>query len=580
MDNIEIANILKQIADILEIKGDSQYRSGAYRKAAQSIEVLPTDIKEIYSQGKLEKIPGVGKSIASHIKELIEKGKSKDFEDLKKEIPIEITELLKIEGLGAKKVKFLFDKFNVKTIPQLEKLLKTHKLASCPGWGKKSEENILKSLKFYKEHNQRFLLGEVNSLALAILDKLKTQKYITKCEICGSFRRKKETIGDLDFLATSKSPKKAIDFFSQMKEVNRIIAKGKTKLNVVLKGELEADLRVVSPESFGAALHYFTGSKSHNIAIRKIAKEKGLKINEYGVFKRKGKQLKKIAGQSEEEIFSLLGLSYVPPELRENRGEIEAAQKDQLPSLIKLKDIKGDLHMHTLWSDGNNSIREMAEASKKKGYKYIAITDHCSNLGVTHGLDSKRVIEQIKEIKQINSKIKDIHILSGIEVDIKKDGSLVLASKILEKLDFVIASIHSSFHLTKREMTERLIKAIKNPYVNVIGHPRGRIINKREAYDFDMEAILKEAKKRKVALEINAFWNRLDLDDISARQAKDIGTKLVISTDAHDVSHLSMMTYGLNQARRGWLEKKDVLNTFNLKDLQSFLSKKGTVSRS
>jgi len=573
MDNIEVSKILEETADILEIKGENQFRVGAYRKASQVIGTLSKDINEIYRQNKLEEIPGIGKNIASHIKELLENGKCREFESLKKQVPSSLIELLKIEGLGPKKVKFLFEKFNVKSVSQLEKLLKSHYLENIPNWGEKSVENILKSLKLYKKYKKRFILGEIYPLAQDILFKLKKQKYIDQAEICGSIRRMKETIGDLDFLVASKKPGKAIDFFCRMNEVGRIIAKGETKVNVVLKRNIDADLRVVNPQSFGAALCYFTGSKAHNIVLRRLAMKKGLKINEYGVFKKNDKNLIKKAGEKEEDIYRLLGLSYIPPELRENRGEIEVAQKNQLPTLIKSSEIKGDLHLHTNWSDGDNSIEEIVEACRSKGYKYIAITDHASNIGVANGLSPERVLKQIKEIRRLDKKFKNIKILAGIEVDIQKDGSLVLPNSVLEKLDFVIASIHSSFHLSREEMTKRLLKAMENPYINVIGHLTGRLINKREPYNLDLGAIFKQAQKNKIALEINAFFNRLDLNDINARQAKDMGVKIVISTDAHNISHLSMMDYGISQARRAWLGRKDVLNTQNLNAFLASISR-------
>jgi DNA polymerase (family 10) len=571
MDNIEISKILNEVADILEIKGEDQFRIGAYRRAAQVIEALPKDINEIYQEGKLEEIPGVGKSLAQHIKDLIEKGKCQDFENLKKKIPSGLIELMKIEGLGPKRVKFLYDKFHVSSISSLKKLIGSHRLLKERGWGKKSEQNILRGIQLYEKFSQRFLLGEVYFLTKNILKKLKNCPEVEQAEICGSLRRMKETIGDLDFLATAKNPKKVIDYFCQLPEIKEVRAKGSTKANVLLKHGPEADLRVVKPESFGAALHYFTGSKSHNIAIRRIGMERGLRINEYGIYKYRGKKLIRIGGKTEEEIFKAVGLPWIPPEIRENLGEIEAAQQNKLPKLIEEGDIRGDLHIHSYWSDGANSILEIAQASKKRGYQYIAITDHTPTIGITNGLTPARVLKQIQEIKAVNKKLRGIKVLSGIEVDIRKDGSLDLPDKILEKLDIVVASIHTAFRLPKNEMTKRLIRAMQNKNIDIIAHPTGRKINEREPFDLDLEAVMQEARRTNTILEINSFWNRLDLNDINSRLAKERGVKVVISTDAHNILELENIRFGVATAKRGWLEKNDIVNTLPLNQLLKVL---------
>ncbi|MGC9048811.1 MAG: DNA polymerase/3'-5' exonuclease PolX [Patescibacteria group bacterium] len=571
MDNIEIAQIFNQVADILEIRGANQFRVGAYRRAAQVIEALPKDINEIYRENKLEEMPGVGESIASHIKELIKTGKCKEFENLKKKVPAGLIELMRIEGLGPKRVKFLYKKFGIKNIQQLEKLLVSHRLLKEKGWGEKSEQNILRGIELYHRFSKRFLLGKIYFLAQGIVDKLKKCPEINQVELCGSIRRMKETIGDLDILATARNPKKAIDFFCQLPEIQEVRAKGPTKVNVLLRRGPEADLRVVKPESFGAALHYFTGSKSHNIAIRRIGVEKGLRINEYGVYKKIDGKLKLIGGRIEEEVFKAVDLPWIPPEIRENTGEIEAAFKNQLPKLITLKDIQGDLHSHSNWSDGAQSILEMAEAAKNLGYKYIAITDHTPTVGITHGLTAERVLKQIKEIQSLNKKLRGIRVLAGIEVDIRKDGSLDLPDKILEKLDIVVASVHTAFRQSREEMTKRIIKAIRNPNVDIIGHPTGRLINEREPYELDLEAIMTEAKRTGTILELNSFWNRLDLSDVNCRLAKERGVKIAISTDAHNAAELEIIKFGVATARRGWLEKKDAVNTLPLDKLLKLL---------
>jgi len=579
MHKVEIADILAQIADLMEISGKNQFKVIAYRRAAETIRALSKNILEIYKQNKLEEIPGVGESIAEDIKELIGTGKSKRLENLKKKTPITLSRLMEIEGLGPKRVAWLYRKFKITTISQLEKLIKSRKLENYPNWGKKSEQNILYGIKLYKRFSQRFALGKIYPLAQELVKKLKESKLIQQVEICGSLRRAKETIGDLDILATSRAPKKAIDFLVNLPLVEKIEAQGSTKARILMKRGPEVDFRVVRPISYGAAVYYFTGSKAHNIHIRTIGVAKGLKINEYGVFqvksqKSKVKSLIRIGGRKEKDVFKAIGLPWIPPELREDEGEIEAGYKNNLPNLINQKDIQGDLHMHTTWSDGKNTILEMAKAAQKMGYKYIAITDHASRIGITNGLDASRVLKQVAAIKKINKKFKNFRILAGIEVDINKDGSLYLPDKILAKLDLVIAAVHSAFHLKKEAMTKRIIKAINNPYVNIIAHPTGRLINKRESYELDLLEVIKEAHRTKTALEINAFWTRLDLNAHQARLAINNKVKLAISTDSHSADHLNYMFFGLKTARRGWVEKKDVLNTLSFNKLLEFLAKR------
>ena len=594
MDNLEIAKILDQIADLMDIKGENKFKIGAYRKAARAIEELSENINEIYLKDKLKEIPGVGESIEKDIKELIKKRTCQRLKNLKEKIPVKLSELMKIEGLGPKKVAFLYKKFKITTIPQLEKLIGSLKLRKLFGWGEKSEQNILEGIKLYKRFKERFPLGQIYPYAISLKEKLKKSPFVLQIEICGSFRRRKETIGDLDILVTSKNPKKIIDFFVNLPEIQKVNAKGTTKVNVLLKHGPETDLRVVKPESFGAALHYFTGSKTHNIQIRKMGMERGLRINEYGVFKIKNqkstlrqssglilnkaeaskiKNLLRIGGREEEDVFKAVGLPWIPPEIRENEGEIEAAQKNNLPKLIKEKDIKGDLHIHSDWSDGENSLLEIAKACQKRGYQYIAITDHSSPLGITNSLSPSRILKQIKTIKEINKKLRNFYILSGIEVDINKDGSIFLPDKILEKFDLVVAGVHSSFRLPKEQITKRVIRAMQNLNIDILAHPTGQLINEREPYLIDFEAVIKEAQKTKTILEINAFWSRLDLNALNARKAKENGVKLAISTDSHSLNHLDFITFGVDTARRGWIEKKDVVNTLSLNELLKFLKR-------
>jgi DNA polymerase (family 10) len=564
MDNIEIAKLFNEIADILEIKNADHFRITAYRRAAQVIESLTQDIKDIYQAGHLENIPGVGKNLAKHISDLITKGKSAELTRVRSSIPAGLLELLNINNLGPKKVKFLSKKFNIKSLAGLKKLLASHKLSLQKGWGIKSEQNISEGIRLYQKFSERVPLGEVDGLVNKILTELRHYPKIDRAEICGSFRRSRETVGDLDFLVTAKNPDEAIKFFCSLPGISKVLSKGPTKVNVLLKRGLEADLRVVKPESFGAALYYFTGSKAHNIATRKMGIARGLKINEYGVYKKVNGKFKKIGGHEEMDIFRAIDLPWIPPEMRENLGEIEAAQKGTLPKLITQEDIRGDLHIHSTWSDGRESILTMAQAARQLGYEYMAITDHTVTVGVVHGLRAQEVLRQLKEIEKIKQKVKGIRILSGSEVDIRKDGSLDLPDSILSKLDVVLASVHASFKMSKTEMTKRLLKAIQNPYVHIIGHPSTREINHREPIEIDWDVILRAAQKSKTALEINASWKRLDLNDVQARMAKNFGVKLVISTDSHNTAELNNMKLGITTARRGWIEAKDVLNSLSL----------------
>lgn len=572
LDNIRIAKMLDNMSDILEVIDGNRFRIAANRRAARAIDNLDKDIIKIYKKDNLQSIPGVGKGIEKHIKEIIKTGKSKELNRLRKKIPKGVTNLMNIQGIGPQKAKLFYDKFNVKTIKGLKKLVKSHKLRKLKGWGEKSEKNILKSIKLYKKFQKRFILGAFYDMAISIKDKLKKSDLIEKVEICGSFRRGKETIGDLDFLITSNQPKKAIKFFTSMKEIDRVLLSGDTKARVVIKEGPQADLRVVDPKSFGAAMHYFTGSKDHNIHIRKLGMKKNLKINEYGIFKKSNN--KRIGGKNETQVFKSIGLPYIPPEIREDKGEVEMAQKNKLPTLIKDQDIKGDLQMHSNWSDGNKTILEMAKACKKMGYKYLAITDHATPMGMINGLNKNNVNNYLKDIKKANKKIKGIKIFTGCEVDILENGDLFLPDKILQKFDIVLGAIHSGFKKEKTEQTQRLAKAMKNKHIDIIAHPTGRIINKREPINLNMEKIIKIAKKENVVLEINASWQRLDLKASYAKLAKENKVKLAISTDAHSPNSLKFMKFGVLTAKRGWIEKKDVINTKSLKSFEKFINKK------
>jgi len=577
MKNQEIAEIFHEIAIYLEMK-EVAFKPRAYERAAQSIEALEEDISDIYKRGGLkaiEDISSVGAGIGKRIEEYLKTGRIKDYEKLKKQIPVDIQTLGAIEGIGPKLIKLFYQKLKIKNLKDLEKAAKAGKLAKLPRSGIKLQEKILKGIKFYKRSHQRFLLGVALPLAEEIEARLKKAPAVIKTAVAGSARRRQETIGDLDFLVAcpERSRGAIMNFFASMPEVIHVFAKGPTKTMVQLKNGVAADLRVVGENSFGSALQYFTGSKDHNIKLRTIAIKKGYKLNEYGLFR----AAKQIAGKDEKEIYEKLGLKWVAPELRTNSGEIEAAQKNKLPKLVELKDVRGDLQVHSNWTDGSNSIEEMAGAAKKLGYEYIAITDHTKDLAMTGGSDEKKLLKQIAEIDKLNYKLKaksyKLHILKGAEVNIRKDGTLDIKDDVLEKLDVVGAAVHSLFHLPKYEQTQRIIKVMKNPNVDIIFHLTGRLLQERPGIELDIDAILEAAKSTATILEINAFPNRLDLNDDNSRHAKNLGIKLSIGTDAHASHELAYMNYGVSQARRGWCEKKDIINTLSLKEMLKFLKK-------
>ncbi len=568
MVNQQIAQKFYKTADLLEILGENPFRVRAYRNAARTIESLGRDLAEMVAQGEdLTKLPGIGKDLAQKIKEIIETGSFDKLRELEKKLPPGLIELLKVEGLGPKRIKILYENLGITTLEELRDAAAQEKISALPGFGKKLEQTILKGVVLAKKEGRRFKWAYAESFAIELVRFLKKAKGLNKIEVAGSFRRKKETVGDLDILVTAPRPEKIIDRFVTFPDIKTIISKGQTRSTVILSSDIQVDLRAVEEESYGSALHYFTGSKAHNIAIRALALKAGLKINEYGVFKGDDR----IAGRDENDIFNAVGLPYIEPELRENRGEIEAAMEGRLPSLITIDDIKGDLHCHTTWSDGQYSIEEMALAAKDLGYSYIAITDHSRRLAMIKGLDEKRLAEQKKEIDKVRAKINDIHILHGIEVDILEDGSLDLSNDALGMLDIVIAAIHSKFKLSKEKQTIRLLRAMDNPNVNIIAHPTGRLIGEREGYDLDIERIMEHAKARGCVLELNAQPSRLDLNDVHLKLAKEMGVKISIATDSHNRDNLLFMRFGINQARRGWIERHDVINCLPFRDLMTFL---------
>ncbi|NPA51843.1 MAG: DNA polymerase/3'-5' exonuclease PolX [Aquificae bacterium] len=572
--NKEIADTFRKMASIYEFL-DEKFRAVAYQRAANIIEDLPDDIRHYLESGQLSKIRGIGKSTASKIEEYLKTGKISRYEELKKIIPEDFIELVDLPGIGPKTLKKVHDELGISTKEELIKALKDGRIQSLSGFGAKKVENMLKALQMYEISKRRIVLWEALQLAKYIVNKLKKLKEVKKIEVAGSLRRRKETIGDIDLLIASddKDRTKIMDYFANLEEVKEILGKGEKKTSVImnLEGkERQVDLRVFKEEEWGAALQYFTGSKQHNVHIREIAKDKGLKINEYGVFDIKTG--KKIAGRTEEEVYNTIGMDWIPPEMREDRGEIELALEHRLPKLVELKDIKGDLHIHSVWTDGAYSIEEIVNHVKKHyKYEYIAITDHSKAVRVAHGLDEEKLLQEIEQIEKLNKMLGFDFVKKGIEVDILYDGSLDLSDEVLSKLDWVIASIHSYLN---QDNTERIVKAMENPYVTVIGHPTGRIIGQREPYPLDMDIIMKVARETGTALEVNAQPFRMDLNDIWIKRAVDENVMLVINSDSHNLRQFAYMEIGVSQARRGWATKENILNTKSWEEVQKFVNAK------
>jgi len=572
MRNQEIAKIFYGIASYLETESVA-FKPYAYEKAAINLETLEEDVEEIYKKGglkALKSLPGVGKSIAGKIEEYLKTNKIKYYEQLKKKMPFNLEEIIAVEGMGPQKAKVLYQKLGIKNIKDLEKAAKAGKIARLFGFGEKTEKNIIEGIAFLKRSKGRFLLGEILPKAKEVYEELKSLKEVEGIDYCGSLRRMKETIGDVDFLVVSRKPQIVMDFFVSLPGVIKIWGKGNTKASVRMREGFDMDIRVVPKRSYGSAIQYFTGSKEHNIVTRKIAIDKGLKLSEYGLFRGS----KMIGGENEKEIYKKLGMEWMPPELRENQGEIEAALRHELPEIVSYKDIKGDLHCHSDWDGGSNSIKEMAEAAQKMGYEYIGIADHTKFLRIEHGLDEKQLVQQRKEIDKLNKKFQvssfKFQVLQGCEANILFDGSIDIKDEALKKLDFVIAGVHSSFKMEKTKMTERIIRAMKNPHVDIISHPTGRLLKRRDEYQIDFDKILKVAKGTGTILEINSYPERLDLNDQNIRRAKTAGVKMVINTDSHRKDQLRFIEFGVSQARRGWAEKEDIINTQPLDKLLKF----------
>ncbi|HEX8817674.1 MAG TPA: DNA polymerase/3'-5' exonuclease PolX [Terriglobales bacterium] len=566
MDNKAIAGILYETADLLEIDGQDSFRIRSYRNAAEAIEAQPQQISDLISEPKqVLAIHGIGKGMLANLQEMFKDGRLSLHAELLQKYHPSMLDLLKVQGLGPKTIALIWSAYKVCDVEGVEKLAREGKIRELPRMGEKQEQKLLKALEDYKRIGGRFLLDAAEIQAEKIAEHLRTFPGVEKVTPAGSLRRGRETVGDLDILVTGRAccddaeREKLIEHLIKVPALMEVIARGENKVSFRLRGGMQVDVRFLAPESFGAAMQYFTGSKAHNVALRQRALKMGYTLSEYSLARLEDEKV--VAAKTEEDIYGKLKLAYIPPELRENTGEIDAAAGDALPELISVADLQGDVHMHTLETDGRNTIEEMAEAARARGYKYMAITDHSKNLAMANGLDDKRAVEHIKRIRAANDAIDGIRIFAGIEVDILADGSLDLSDSVLEQMDLVIASVHSHFNQTAEEMTARLLKAIENPNTSIIGHPTGRLLLRRDAYPYDMDTVLKAAAQKKVAMELNAYPDRLDLNDRHLRLAKQYGVKIVINTDSHHTSHMEKIRFGVLQARRAWLTKDDVLNT-------------------
>lgn len=565
--NSDVVEIFNEVADLLDIEGANQYRVRAYRNAARTISTLAADVVEMVNEGQdLTGLEGIGEDLAGKIEEIVKTGGLAQLEEIRQRTPPELAEMLRIPSLGPKRVKKVHEELDVTTVEGLREAAEEGEIQALEGLGEKTQQRILEGLEQLEEE-ERTLLSVAEEFVSPLVDHLKDTQGVEQVAVAGSYRRRKETVGDLDILATGEEGEKIIERFAEYEDVADVVSQGETRSTVILRRGLQVDLRVVARQSYGAALLYFTGSKAHNIALRNRALDRGWKVNEYGVFEEE----ERIAGGSESEIYELLDLDYVEPELRENRGEIEAAYQGKLPRLVTLDDLRGDLQSHTTSSDGHDSLGDMAAAAQERGYEYLAITDHSQYVGVTQGLDADELAEQVDEIDRLNDQFDGFRLLKSIEVDILEDGSLDLPDEALKKLDLVICSVHSRFNLSRDKQTERIIRAMDNPHVNILAHPTGRRLGERQGYEVDMERLLDAALERGCYLEVNAQPDRLDLDDVHCKMAKERGLKLAISTDAHRASELDSMRFGVGQARRGWLERDDVLNTRRWQDLRQLL---------
>ena len=568
--NIDIANIFDEIADFLEIENENPFRIRAYRHAARTVRGLGSELKDMSAAGEdLTELPGIGKELAAKIHEILETGTAKALTKLQQRIPPSVTEILKLPNLGPKRVRILYHDLKITNLQELAKAARQGRIRTLEGFGEKIEKAVLDAVEARAQEEKRFKIDEASRYVDSLMDYLRKVPGVKDVVAAGSYRRARETVGDLDILITARKTSPLMERFVEYDEVAEVLAKGTTRSSVVLRCGLQVDVRRVEQASFGAALQYFTGSKDHNIAIRRLGQQRGLKINEYGVFRFE----KRVAGRTEESVYQALDLPLIPPELRENRGEIEAARDRCLPDLIEFKDLKGDLHMHTRMSDGRNSLKEMALAAQQRGFKYIAVTEHSDRLKVAGGLDAPRLMQQIDEVDRLNDTLKGVTILKGIEVEILADGSLDLEDRVLARLDLVIGTVHSNFGLPLEKQTERILRAMDHRYFSMLAHPTGRLLNEREPYQVDIPRIIHKASDRGCFLELNSNPRRLDLYDIYCQMAKEQGVAVSINSDAHSINDFNYLAFGVAQARRGWLEKDDVLNTRSLTQLRKLLKR-------
>jgi DNA polymerase (family X) len=568
--NADIAAVFDEIADLLEIEGANPFRIRAYRNAALTLRDLPREVAAMIDRGEdLTELPGIGEDLAAKIKEIVETGTAAMLEEHRKTVPATLTELLRIPGIGPKRVKALYHDLGIRTLDQLKKAAQDRRVRALQGFGEKTERHILDQLKASQSEEKRFKLAIATQYAEALIAYLKESPGVKQVVAAGSYRRAKETIGDLDILVTASPGSPVMDRFVSYPEVEEVLAHGATKASLRLACKLQVDVRVVPEDSYGAALQYFTGSKAHNVVLRQLAQQQGLKINEYGAFKGD----RTVAGATEESVYAAVGLPWIPPELRENRGEFDAARAGRLPALVKVADLKGDLHAHTKATDGRNSIKEMAAAARACGLEYVAITDHSRRLTMAKGLDPKRLFEQLEEIDRLNATSIGITLLKGIEVDILEDGRLDLPDEDLSRLDLVVGAVHSQFGLSRQKQTERILRAMDRLYFTILAHPSGRLIDERAPYDVDMQRLIRHARERGCFLEVNAHPIRLDLTDTDCQMAKEEGVMVSINSDAHSVLDFGNLRYGVGQARRGWVEKKDVLNARSLHALRPLLKR-------
>jgi DNA polymerase (family 10) len=586
MENVEVARVLNDYADLLDIQGENPFRVRSYRTAAQTIAGLSQPVAQLTEAGEdLRKLPGVGSSMAEHIKEILDTGTLAGLEEIRRALPPTLTELMQLEHLGPKKARRLYDELGITSITELAAAINTGEVEALPGFGKKSAVNLRRALEEFERRTKRFLLADADQLVQPLLRYLRQAPGIIEVEVAGSYRRRQETVGDIDILATCENSQPVMQHFQSYRYVERVEMAGTTRGTVVLRSGLKVDLRIVPRRSYGAALHYFIGSKAHNVAVRKLGVERGLRINEYGVFRiPRGKKAEeggqdkgeRIGGEKEEDVFRAVGLVWMPPELREDRGEIQAAQQHTLPHLITLDDIRADLQMHSRWSDGTHTIEEMARTCRERGYEYCAITDHSKSTRVAGGLDAAGFRKQWEEIEEVRQRLDGIVLLKGVELDILPDGSLDLPDEVLEQFDIVLIAVHSRLDMPKARMTGRVLKALSHPAVDILAHPTGRQLQKRAPIDVDLEEVFQAAKEHDVALELDAQPQRLDLNDVHLHRARELGVKIAIDTDAHSVDHLRFMQYGIDQARRGWLGKEHVVNTLTWPQFRRWLGRRRT----